>query len=876
MKTALFFLLFSLSPQAFCVQDKKQETLELAWQSFVYSKQLENAYALSKKASKLYPEEIIWLERLAQICVWTSRSQEAAEIYEKIYLKTRFSPSLFSNLGLLKDLKPKIYFELAEQKLQKNFSQKDFDDLLSLYLSYGENKKAKILAEKYLKNLTSPEIKEKLAFFYLSEGEIQKADSLFSQSSKKKSCEFLLEKAKLYFSQKKYQEAASLWERDYSCRQNKDFLFFFTDLFSLLGEYDTSAKIAEISMLNDFYREQDAEAVFNYYLKKDKDKAAQIALGAYRKFKKKYFLYFYLASAKNEKEKIEFLRKEAPQEKALLYSYEIKTQNKNGFNNWQAALANLKSSKDKDLSAQYIWSISQNGSLAFREAAGEQFNCLRESSPSLLLALAYLKASYGAHKDALVCFKKTLDQDSPQEESALQYFEFLRNSGFSSEAEFYERKAYNYILKQEKKEKLTPQELNLYLIFSNSAYFKEKLKNSGLSQEEKLELELSYLTQKDLKEEALKLIEENKQKAPNWANFYYIYEKKKDIEDIKNSGYAAPPLDLASLYMAEGKEKEAKNEINKALIYSPDNAQNHIFWKSLFLNKNEENGLYSSFEDKNFAQSFKNGARVLVLSSQNLKLAVEGETEKMNFFSGHGFAYREKNYSKLSLLAQGKTWETEVSKKKRLEDFYSFYAKKTLSFKKTELALSLNLNGESKETFSLENAGKADSFSQDISKRFSELWTAGFSNSFYNYKDQKGSFAGKANFQEFYIYWPKLGLSPYGKLASYNKTRLPLDSALNSLYSYENPSMLAKSFSEAGLNIYLFQDKGLPYSSRWETPLNLSISYNSRTFLNYSATLTFKTPGFKRKDSVFSFTYSQGASADNSSLFSCRFFLNFR
>ncbi len=872
---SLFIIAILLPAPAFSIQDKKQETLELAWQSFVYSKQLENAYKLSKEAVKLYPQETIWLERLAQICVWTARTQEAADTYEKIYAKDKNSASLSSNLKILRNLKTELYFKIAEQNLEKNFSEKDFDDLLLLYGDYGEEQRAAALADKYIGRIKSPRLKEKLAFFYLRRGQIEKAELLFSQSSKNMTCEFMLEKSKFYFLRKEYRKSADILEKKPSCISQKDYAFFFADLMFFLGEYDKSAQISEISMHEGFYREQDAESVFNYYMRKDRSKAAGTAMAAYKKFKKEYFLHFYIASEKDEKIKRDFLEKEAKENKDFYKYYLSISDTAKGAISSAKAVADIKNIRDAQLTSQYIWNLFQNANLSLREAAGNYFNCIRGMDDSLYLPLAYLKSSYGAHKEALYCFRRYMKNSADGAQPQAQYSDFLRNAGFYSEADFYARKAYNTFSKSDK-EKFSAEELRLFLIFSNQAYFKEKLEKSGLSGNEKLDLELSYLYRNDLKENALHLSDKNSGKAPAWAKFSSIYEKNGGLESFHSAGYSPPSRDLSYLYLKQGKQKEAKAEIGRAEHISPDEPQNHILWRSLFLNKNNENGFYSQIEDKNFAQSFKKGAKAVIKDSQRLKLSFQAEQEKMNFFSGHGFAVRKKNYHMLSFFSAGQTWNAKISSKKRMEDFYSFLFQKSFELKELNISLSAGLNEESGDTFSLENAGKADFFSQEISARFSSRLSGGLKNSLYNYRDQKGSYAGKASFQELYFFLPEAGLRPYMKIAGYNKSPLPSDSALGSLYTYQNPSMLARSFSEAGLNAYIFKDRGLSYSSIWEHPLSISISYNSRTFLNYSAELYIKTPGLAKKDGFLSIIYSQGAYAENGSIVSCRLFVNFR
>ncbi len=70
------------SPLALAHYDEK--TFELAYQTFIYGGNVEDAYALSLGAVKHNPHSIVWRERLAQTALWTNRADDALEQY--IYL----------------------------------------------------------------------------------------------------------------------------------------------------------------------------------------------------------------------------------------------------------------------------------------------------------------------------------------------------------------------------------------------------------------------------------------------------------------------------------------------------------------------------------------------------------------------------------------------------------------------------------------------------------------------------------------------------------------------------------------------------------------------------------------------------------------------
>ncbi|NLI09800.1 MAG: tetratricopeptide repeat protein [Elusimicrobia bacterium] len=854
-------------------QSVKEETLELSWQSFIYSKKLENAYNLSKKALTLYPKNITWSERMAQVCIWTGRTEEAAQIYEKMSLIGIYPSTLKENLKIFKNTNPFFYAKATEYFLKKEFSEKSFEDLFLFYSSLGEKEKAYLLSQAYLDKIKDKKTKEELALFYLDNGYGSKAEHIIS-SALKDSCAVRLKYAKLKFSSKKFDKALDILKKyTEQCSNIPEYYFFLSDLSFLLSKYEEAAKASQKLLSLGNYREIDAERVFNFYMIKDKKKASETSLAAYKKFNKKYFLYYYLSSLDTIEEKLYFLNRESLIEKDIIAYYNLQNYNNLSYSQRKSMLKKILSIKDWNLLSDYFWLTYQNATHDERVAVSNKFSCFSSESSNYALPLAYLKSSHGDYSQALYCFEKYYLKNAPSSLLWLSYSDFLRNAGLESEADFFIRKAYSA---KEDGQLKNSDGMRLKLIFENSSFFKKNLRESDLSVKEKLELKLSYLELKDLKEAADDITIKKSQDSPQWALFSYIVRNGGDQSRFLKSSYSPPLRDLASLLISEGKINEGKDKINEALTKAQDNPKNHLYWKSLFLKKSFENSIYSEYQEKNYAYYKKIGFNSNIYSYDTVKINGTAESENINFYPGKGFVKNTKDNMTFSLAIEEKDWSLDISLFKKIENILSFSAEKRFLYKNASFLLSARHNVPSSESVILENTSKKDVFLQDFSNSLGKKLKLGFVNSFSNYKDQKGMFLGKGKENEIYILLPHYNTKVYGKIGNFSSDKWSQNYSINKIYSYYNFRILPENFSETGISLSLFDKKGLSYSSRWESPIFLSLSYNSQTLLNYSAFLNIKTPGFNKKDSVISLSYSEGGATNSDSVFSCRLIFNFR
>ena len=126
---------------------------DLMYKSFIYNKDLKNAYSVALKALKYEKYSIKWRKRVAQTSLWLGKSREAYVNFLYLYRKTK--DKKIENILLSFPYKYKTLINLKIKKYTLEFKKGNYAhtfDLANIYYSIGDIKKAEnILKEAYQK-----------------------------------------------------------------------------------------------------------------------------------------------------------------------------------------------------------------------------------------------------------------------------------------------------------------------------------------------------------------------------------------------------------------------------------------------------------------------------------------------------------------------------------------------------------------------------------------------------------------------------------------------------------------------------------------------------------------------------------------------------
>lgn len=141
---------------------------DLAYKAFVYSGNVEDAYALATSAVRQLPKSIAWRERLAQTAMWTNNVEIAIEEYTDLIIQFKQDQFIIKTLTLSKQLNrygemiPLLTYILKS----KPNDIATINDLATAYDYMGDPIHAKNILEKANKRLPNKIFLEHIAYIY--------------------------------------------------------------------------------------------------------------------------------------------------------------------------------------------------------------------------------------------------------------------------------------------------------------------------------------------------------------------------------------------------------------------------------------------------------------------------------------------------------------------------------------------------------------------------------------------------------------------------------------------------------------------------------------------------------------------------------------
>jgi hypothetical protein len=851
----IILILFLIFPFQYVLSDEKKDLLELSYQSFVYTKDLENAYKLSKKAVSIYPESIDWQQRLFQICVWTGRMDEAMDILEKIYKK--FGKIFFMDnyIQILKSKKPEIYENLMIDKIKKG-DEKAFKELLDYYINNGIFKKANEIINIYKGNINDKEEYYLLSKFYFYQGEIEKSLYYYEKTDKKDRCNYYRNISEVYFSKKEFDKAKEMLSQNLSyCYKDENYFYFLNDLYFITSDYENLIKNTEKGYKNGIFREIDAERLYLYYSKIDKNYSAKISIDAYKKFKKDYFLYYF--SALNIKPDFEI--KDLP--KDIEYLVEISDFKNLSLKKRKEILDYSLKNKDKFFLNQYLWKVLEYGSGFEKDFLIKNLKC-SVIEDETLLAVSYLNLDRGNNDDALYCFEKMFKKN-PDAKFYFSYSEFLENSGFKTEAEYYRYIAYKYFKnKNDLDEDERKQLLSLSIEFEDDRNFKEKL--SKLNNKDLLELSILHLSKYQMYDNIKSLIEKSKN-APLWASFMIInYEKNaEEFQKIKNENI--PIRDKTSFLDFFRKRDEVLDESYKMISHSLNDFENKKLSRYIYEKYIPKNSFELNYENRNFAESFNIALNFEKYLDKNIFYGFCGNTQKINYLNHTNFLKENDKFNSFYLNLRSYDWNLKFKFNNRAKNFYSITFDKNYDFKNLSFYNKLGFRDISSDTFLLETYGYENYFNPIIRYKIGRSYIEN-STQFKEYFDQSDKYCGNGIINEtsYLSFYKDFSIRPYYKFGSFNQSP-DKNYLFYKIWTYKPSRIIPENFNETGIN---FSFPG--FDKRFSFPLEVSFFYNSVTYGGYRVYGGFKAKRIYKIDLNVFLEYSSSSSTNNDNIFNLK------
>lgn len=875
-KMALLFFFFL--PVSASVPENQEKLLELSYQSFIYTRDLSNAYALASKAVKLYPENPVWKNRLAQICIWTGRQSEAVDIYEKLYSINHDFSQVEKNLAVIKGKRPAFYEKILSDKLKSKYSDTDMLSLLRFYRENGEKEKAGALLSTYAGRAKDREIFKEAVLFWLENGDSEKAISWYGSSGNTDICSFYLSVSKIQFSHSRFSSARDILSSKLErCRLYPQFSWFLADTASLLNDFETDIKARRAAYDSGVYREIDAERLFQYYYRKDRVKAAEISLSAYKKFSKKYFFYMYLSCASSSSEKLKLINDFSISFSQEDFPFYIYLENFDSLTAQQKSFlsARAAASSDESFLTSYFWAVAGKGTIEEKRTAAVSFSCSLIKNPETLTALSFLKFSAYMSGDALGCFSLAARMSKPSSALYMDYGDFLESAGFTDEASFYRKKAYDsYIENPPSDEEGKRRLLRLAMEFSQQPDYAGRLSASGINGNEYAEMMLSYFSSKGLYEMMQKFIEESPFK-PAWAELS-LFSNGLGKPDFEAEHSKINPAYLSDFYQKSGQQARAIETSWTAMENAPDSRALREVWRQMAPGRHPYCTFSSEYENRSSSEKKEAAASIFIPRPAGEKISFEFSSGEINFLSRGDFSRRNMEMRSAKISISNSIWTIQGGWQRQLKDIYAVSLTKKTSLYGADLLSLINFHGYSSDTFLLETGGYENSLSQEFSIKSGRKSFISTVFSLKNYHDQNGLYLGRGTTAELSFIKKErfFSLRPYLREGAYSSAPYSSASLIKMISAYDNSRSVPENFKEAGIAFSFFETER--FRSRWSFPAEFSISHNSSTHFNYSAFFKALRAVRKAGDISISAGYSKGSSTNKDSVFSCKAVFNFR
>ncbi len=250
--------------------------MRLALSALLGAQKLEQALALAKKGTELFPKDPYWWEKYAQILVWTGRTEEALEPLLRLYELTgdkETAKQLFSLSVALRN------YDLALRLIKE--VEPPYKDAVFIYMETGKVDK---LIE-YLQAQKTQEAKELLAQLLFSLGRLKEALNAVQEAEGfGQKPELVLLKANILYAMREYKKALEVL-KGYADKNPEDVDFWQTlsDLSWMLGDYQTAVRASLWLIDKDKARAEDYQRVVLYFSEKEPEKAIKYALEGWQK-----------------------------------------------------------------------------------------------------------------------------------------------------------------------------------------------------------------------------------------------------------------------------------------------------------------------------------------------------------------------------------------------------------------------------------------------------------------------------------------------------------------------------------------------------------------------------------------------------------------
>jgi len=285
---------------------------DLMYKSFIYNKDLKNAYDVAVKALRYEKNSIKWRRRVADTSLWLGKSMLAYKNYMYLYKKTK--DKRIENILLLFPFKFKELIKLKIKKYTSEFKEGNFAhtiDLANIYYSLGYVKKAEnILKEAYEKTKYKKFFDMYIKYALMAEDMDVLKENL--NKLKKDNLKQKIEIAYILINDNDFKDAYELLVYVREIPKNKEYYKLLVYVTYQLRKFDKLLRLLNYMYKNNLMDKSSFSLLLSYYYSvKDYKKLEYLLKDAINKFHYNVYKDYIdvLISNENYKKALEFLQR---------------------------------------------------------------------------------------------------------------------------------------------------------------------------------------------------------------------------------------------------------------------------------------------------------------------------------------------------------------------------------------------------------------------------------------------------------------------------------------------------------------------------------------------------------------------------------------
>ncbi len=891
---------------------KDPELLKLMLNSFLWSKDLKNAYRVAKKGVKLFPKSRFWLKKAGDISLWTGRIKEAEDYYYRLYLLTgdkKLRKKLIDLSISLKDYSLSV--RLLEEEIKEN-NLKNWKKLAGLYEKLGQPDKALELLEKIYKKHKKSEYLKEIVKIQLLLGYTKQA---FKNLEKLKKTGDLDSKYALYLSnflylKKKYDQSLNtlLSIKDKVSVKNFDYWRTLSDLAWNLRDYRNAVYASKILINSGKGRNVDYERLIIYLQtqkRADYKKIYRYSYEGWKKFHSETFFYYLIDSLYKQKKYTKVIKTIQTLEKK--YFDRLKFYDYIWFYYGNSYLKLGKKAKaveiyqkaikynpeNTDLIASFLWTLIDLEDEKRLKKYLKKYEYIAKGDDKLDLVYGSAYSLLQNSLKSLYYLNREIRKNPNDPDTLILYGDTTDLSGRTDQAYYYRFKAWKILKEKLKKDpSLLKDKSFLKEIIYISFYFvppesiKKLLENGKkyLNKKDYYNLLITWFLMRDKNLPAEYIINRFKKGKPwmllnvalkNWDKdrINALLEKKRSRLPIRDRVEASLRVDRVKLSEQLAFEGMEKNRFD-SLLYRQ--------FRDIIMDNESVFKVKGEYQNREKNEQFTLKTSVKYYLKSNYY--IYGAVSKSFILSKNGdlFRYLPSNYTETRLgigrnLSRYK-WEAGMTYNSGLKGNTGFYGQfEYYSYNRLWTGVKVGISQRSDETLYLYYGGLSDYIKLFLSYNLTEKIGINSDFSIASYKSVDGKNIGKGkifNVEGYYKIrsgYPDFTVSIYSRNGLFSEKNQK--GKINSISVIYNPDVLPENYCEFGGNFFFGYEHKEYYTRIFRPFMSLGSYFNCVTGFGYGFDLGIGGHLFQQDHISIGTSYYKGTQGTND--FIIRFYVNY-